>query len=73
MYGESMSLAVESLKLFLFSLPAGCYFNVFSFGSDYETVFPESVPYRDETLMKTIQEISQFDADLGGTEILTPL
>jgi uncharacterized protein with von Willebrand factor type A (vWA) domain len=35
MYGQTIKLAVEALKLFLHSLPVGCRFNVLSFGSNY--------------------------------------
>ena len=45
MSGTPMNLAVKALKVFLHSLPLGCRFNVFSFGSDYETLFEESVEY----------------------------
>jgi len=50
MEGTSISLAVEALKLFLYSLPAGCFFNIYSFGSIFESVYNESVQYSDETL-----------------------
>jgi hypothetical protein len=36
MDGTSIDLAIEALKLFLHSLPAGCYFNVYSFGSNFK-------------------------------------
>ncbi len=73
MEGTSISLAVEALKLFLYSLPAGCFFNIYSFGSIFESVYNESVQYSDETLNQTLGIISTYDADLGGTEILQPL
>lgn len=42
MYGSSIKLAIESLKLFLYSLPYGCRFNIVSFGSDYEFMFEDA-------------------------------
>jgi hypothetical protein len=36
MDGRRINLAIEALKLFLHSLPVGCYFNVYSFGSIFE-------------------------------------
>jgi hypothetical protein len=60
---------VEALKLFLYSLPFGCKFNVVSFGSSYEFLFEESLEYDDASLGKAIANIETFDADLGGTEI----
>lgn len=73
MEGSSIRLAVEALKLFLYSLPAGCFFNIVSFGSDFEQIYKKSVPYSDETLNETVGIVSGYEADLGGTEILAPL
>jgi von Willebrand factor A domain-containing protein 5 len=50
MGGTPMQLAVKALKVFLHSLPLGCYFNVYSFGSKYEMLFEESVMYDQSTL-----------------------
>jgi hypothetical protein len=50
MRGLRIKLAVEALKLFLFSLPTGCRFNVVSFGSDYSFMFKKSVEYNDKNL-----------------------
>lgn len=47
MSGESINLSVEALKLFIYSLPMGSRFNIYSFGSDYEKVFPHIVEYND--------------------------
>ncbi len=40
--------------MFLRSLPADCYFNVIGFGTHYETLFPNSVRYSQETLNKAV-------------------
>jgi hypothetical protein len=42
-------------------------FNVISFGSLFERMYDESLPYTDENLEKTIEEIEEFEADYGGT------
>ena len=43
-WGEkAIKTAKESLKLFLHSLPDGSFFNVVSFGSNFEYLFEESV------------------------------
>jgi hypothetical protein len=43
----AIKTAIEALKLILHSLPDGSYFNVVSFGSEFEILFKESVvvPY----------------------------
>ncbi|XP_053304522.1 von Willebrand factor A domain-containing protein 5A-like [Spea bombifrons] len=65
--------AKETLVLLLKSLPLGSYFNVFGFGSTFESFFPESVAYTQESMTESIKRINELEADLGGTEILQPL
>lgn len=50
MYGSSIKLAVEALKLFLYSLPVGSKFNVISFGSEFYKLYNEAIEYNDESL-----------------------
>jgi hypothetical protein len=50
MGGKPIKLAVEALKLFLHSIPIGSKFNVVSFGSGFEKLFVNSVPYNEEHL-----------------------
>ena len=50
MSGSPIQLAVGALKLFLHSLPIGSKFNVVSFGSNFEKLFPDSVEYNEENL-----------------------
>jgi len=45
MTGGRIRLAVEALKLFIHSLPEGCYFNVVSYGSSFKLLYPRSVLY----------------------------
>jgi hypothetical protein len=45
MQGTPIKLAVQALKVFLHSLPLGCYVNVYSFGSNFETLFESSMEY----------------------------
>ena len=73
MGGSPIKLAVEALKLFLHSLPIGSKFNVVSYGSNYKKLFEQSMPYNDETFEKAIQSVSEFDANMGGTEIFDPI
>nr|XP_054297683.1 von Willebrand factor A domain-containing protein 5A isoform X2 [Pongo pygmaeus] len=65
--------AKETLILLLKSLPIGCYFNIYGFGSSYEACFPESVKYTQQTMEEALGRVKLMQADLGGTEILAPL
>ena len=73
MGGSRMDSAKETLLLFLKSLPDGCYFNVVGFGSSYKTLFKKSELYNDANLKKATDLAKSMQADLGGTEILSPL
>uniref|UniRef100_A0A2K6F1H5 VIT domain-containing protein n=1 Tax=Propithecus coquereli TaxID=379532 RepID=A0A2K6F1H5_PROCO len=65
--------AKETLILLLKSLPVGCYFNIYGFGSTYEAFFRESVKYSQQTMEEALGRVKCIRADLGGTEILAPL
>ncbi|XP_070256041.1 von Willebrand factor A domain-containing protein 5A-like [Myotis yumanensis] len=65
--------AKETLIWLLKSLPVGCYFNIYGFGSSFESFFPESVKYTQDTMEQALKRVKSMDADLGGTEILEPL
>ena len=70
---DSIGQAKQALKLFLHSLPADCYFNIWRFGSTYSSLFFTSQKYDDWTLEKAKKHVEDLDADLGGTEIYHPL
>ncbi|KAM9318289.1 von Willebrand factor A domain-containing protein 5A-like isoform 2-T3 [Pholidichthys leucotaenia] len=63
----------DTLVLLLKSIPVGCYFNIVSFGSRYEHMFPKSVAYTQKTMEEALKKVEQMDANMGGTEILQPL
>ncbi|XP_066524935.1 von Willebrand factor A domain-containing protein 5A-like [Hoplias malabaricus] len=65
--------ARDTLLLLLKSLPLGCYFNIYGFGSHYESFFPNSVEYTQETMEQAVNRVKEMRADMGGTEILQPL
>ncbi|XP_060929227.1 von Willebrand factor A domain-containing protein 5A-like [Limanda limanda] len=65
--------ARDTLLLLLKSLPMGCYFNIYSFGSSFEHIFPKSVEYSEKTLEEALKKVESMQANLGGTEILKPL
>ena len=73
MSGTYMRSARETLILFLKSLPEESYFNILGFGSSYEKLFPNSVPYNEQHLEKAIKHAQGMAANLGGTELLPPL
>ena len=73
MRGSYIKSASETLVLFLKSIPEGCYFNIVSFGSRYESFFPSSQPYNQETMEKATRFAEKMQADFGGTELLAPL
>ncbi|XP_070685350.1 von Willebrand factor A domain-containing protein 5A-like [Pempheris klunzingeri] len=72
-YQTRIDNARDTLLLLLKSLPMGCYFNIYSFGSRYEHIFPKSVEYSQETMEEALKKVKKMGADLGGTEILEAL
>ncbi|CAJ0753941.1 18835_t:CDS:2 [Entrophospora sp. SA101] len=73
MQGEPIKKAGQALELFLHSLPEDCYFNVVSFGSSHDSLFPKSQEYSQETLDRAINLAKNLDARYGGTEIYNPI
>lgn len=67
MGGGRIEKAKEALILFIQSLPQDTYFNVVSFGSQSERVFPVSVQYNDIAVKAAVGKISAMTANMGGT------
>uniref|UniRef100_A0A8C5WZ30 von Willebrand factor A domain-containing protein 5A-like n=1 Tax=Laticauda laticaudata TaxID=8630 RepID=A0A8C5WZ30_LATLA len=65
--------AKETLIFLLKSLPLGCYFNIYGFGSTYDSFYPQSVKYTQQTMDTSVQRVKELHCDLGGTEIVKPL
>ncbi|XP_062849562.1 von Willebrand factor A domain-containing protein 5A-like isoform X2 [Trichomycterus rosablanca] len=65
--------ARDTLLLLLKSLPMSCYFNIYGFGSHYESFFPKSVEYNQQTMDQALERVKKIEANMGGTEILQPL
>jgi Ca-activated chloride channel family protein len=65
--------ARDAVKLFVESLPAGSKFNVVSFGSSYQKMFAQSVPYTEENKKSALALIDGFSANFGGTELFACL
>ncbi|XP_051979417.1 von Willebrand factor A domain-containing protein 5A-like isoform X2 [Xyrauchen texanus] len=76
-HGEGAQMRIQSAKdtllLLLKSLPMGCYFNIYGFGSHFESFFPQSVVYSQDTMEEAVKRVQQMGANMGGTEILEPL
>jgi uncharacterized protein with von Willebrand factor type A (vWA) domain len=72
MVGNRIKIAKQALILFIRSLPSNSKFNVCSFGSDFDYLFPESVGYSNETMGEAIEEIEEFESDYGGTDLYEP-
>ena len=71
-----MDSAKEALKLFVRSLPVGCFFTIISFGSRFSNLEYEeksSIQYTEQAKQYVLTQIEGFRADHGGTNIVTPL
>ncbi|KAI4896698.1 hypothetical protein NFI96_016084, partial [Prochilodus magdalenae] len=73
MGGSSIRSAQETLLLLLKSLPLGCYFNIYGFGSHFQSFFPKSVEYSQKNMDEAMVRVKAMKANMGGTEILKPL
>ncbi|XP_073725014.1 von Willebrand factor A domain-containing protein 5A isoform X3 [Misgurnus anguillicaudatus] len=76
-YGKGAKTRIQSAKatliLLLKSLPMGCYFNIYGFGSRFECFSSRSVVYNEDTMVQALKTVNEMKADMGGTEILLPL
>ncbi|PKC09377.1 hypothetical protein RhiirA5_398758 [Rhizophagus irregularis] len=73
MSGEPMKKAAEALELLLRSISEDCYFNVVSFGSHNDSLFPKSQLYSEESLSEAINLAQTMSANYGGTEVYNAL
>ena len=73
MAGSRIDMARQAAVLFLKSLPANSTFNIVSFGSNIEPLFPHSQPYNQDTVTYAVSMVSGYKANLGGTNMLLPL
>ncbi len=74
MDGANIDMARESVRLFVRSLSPDCLFNVYFFGSTFESVFSEgSAKYGDKTAEEALGRIDKQSANLCGTDIFAPL
>ncbi|XP_036602873.1 von Willebrand factor A domain-containing protein 5B1 [Trichosurus vulpecula] len=73
MSGSSINQIKDALILILKSLMPTCLFNIIGFGSTFKTLFPSSQAYSEESLTTACDNIHCLRADMGGTNILSPL
>ena len=73
MEGHSMEVASKALILFLQSLPAGSYYQLIGFGSDYEKYDKIPKEYTQQNIKESIKFIEKLKANKGCTDIYSPL
>ena len=73
MSGSSKKLVRESLLFFLQSLPKDSYFQLIGFGSKFVKINSQPVLYNKENVKYSMNKIKNLEANLGGTDISTPL
>ncbi|XP_023796048.1 von Willebrand factor A domain-containing protein 5B1 [Cyanistes caeruleus] len=73
MSGVSISRAKDALLVILKSLMPACLFNIIGFGSTFKTLFPVSQAYCEESLAVACQSIRRIQADMGSTNLFSPL
>lgn len=73
MSGHSINEAKQALTIFLKGMNRSMSFNVYIFGSRFDSLFKASQPYGTDSLNRATEYLSGVDADLGGTELLAPL
>lgn len=64
---------VAAMKIFLKSLPTGVKFNICSFGSTFDFLFPRSKAYDQGTLDTALRHLETFESNYGGTEMQKPV
>ena len=73
MAGSSMRIVSESILFFLQSLSKGSYFQLIGFGSNFKKINDKPVEYTKENVKNTMDIVKNLKADLGGTDISSPL
>ncbi|KAG5661278.1 hypothetical protein KAF25_005400, partial [Fusarium avenaceum] len=71
---DKRSSLKSAMKFFLNGIPLTRRFNIWSFGSTYSSLWPQSQAKSKDSLGKALEHVdAKFDRDLGGTELLPAL
>ena len=73
MAGSPIKVASKALILFLQSLPAGSYYQIIGFGSDYKLYDKNPKEYNQKNILESIKLVESLKGDMGGTDIYKPL
>lgn len=73
MRGKAIELVKSSLLLFIQSLPPRSFFQLIGFGSHFVKYNENPIEYTKENVENVIKKINELQADLGGTDIYSPL
>jgi hypothetical protein len=73
MTGKPIELLKQGLLLLIQSLPPNSYFQLIGFGTNFKKYNEEAVEYNEENVEYILNIINNLDADLGGTNINSPL
>ena len=73
MDGPAMDIASKALILFLQSLPPKSYYQIIGFGSQFKKYDNEPKEYIQKHIKESIDLIKGLTANLGGTDIYSPL
>ena len=73
MNGDSIDEARRALALCVRAMSEDDTFNIIRFGSSFVSLWPEPRPYTQDNLDIASRYIKDTHANMGGTEILTPL
>nr|XP_020024252.1 von Willebrand factor A domain-containing protein 5B1-like isoform X1 [Castor canadensis]XP_020024253.1 von Willebrand factor A domain-containing protein 5B1-like isoform X1 [Castor canadensis] len=73
MSGTNIHRVKDAMLVVLKSLMPACLFNIIGFGSTFKTLFPSSQTYNEESLAVACDNIQRMRADMGSTNILSPL
>jgi len=68
-----IKIVSKALELFLQSLPANSYYQLIGFGSNFKKYDENPKEYTKENIQKSLEIIKSLNADLGGTNIYSPL
>ncbi|XP_069802939.1 von Willebrand factor A domain-containing protein 5B1 isoform X3 [Dendropsophus ebraccatus] len=73
MSGVNITRVRDAMLVILKSLMPTSLFNIIGFGSTFKSLFPCSQSYNEESLAIACESMKKLRADMGGTNILSPL